>query len=78
MKIETLDDAIAATRTSDVSVVYAGSITQFFLNTRDAIEWVNDNVDTEGWQWMGPTLCVDSRFAHDLATAMIDAGLEVR
>lgn len=62
----------------DVEIRYAGSVTQLFINTSDAQEWVEDNLDTEGWQWMGNALCVESRFVDAVVQGMRDDGLEVR
>jgi hypothetical protein len=56
-------------------VINCGSIVQFYLSDA-AIIWVNENVHTEGWQWMGKRmLCVDHRYAEGLAIALDDAGL---
>lgn len=61
----------------DVRVRDAGSIVQFFLLTQKAKDWVRENVESEGWQWMGQALCVDHRYATDLINGMLEAGLEL-
>lgn len=62
----------------DVEVSSHGSIFTFTLRTGPAREWVDRNVGSEGWQWLGAdTLCVDWRYASPLVRGMMDAGLEV-
>ena len=60
---------------ADVHVRNAGSIVQFVLVTDEARAWVDENVATEGWQWLGNmTLNVDPRMAGQLAQGMQEAG----
>lgn len=62
----------------DVIVSNHGSVVGFTLLTETARIWVDDNVETEGWQWLGrSTLCVDWRFAGPLTRGMLDNGLNV-
>jgi hypothetical protein len=61
----------------DVNVSRSGSIFVFDLNTEAAESWVEDNVQTESWQWLGGRLCVDHGFADALVQGMQDAGLVV-
>lgn len=62
----------------DVYVGNEGSVFTFQPATDTARQWIDENVEAEGWQWLGNTLVVDHRFAQDLAQGMIDAGLVVR
>lgn len=63
----------------DVEVSNEGSVFLFHLNTADAEAWVEENVETEGWQWMGrKAFAVDHRYAQLLAEGMLEAGLVVR
>lgn len=63
---------------TDVEVRNEGSIVAFDLRSQAAKEWVWENVESEGWQWMGAhTLCVDWRYAEPLVDALRNAGLEV-
>ena len=48
---------------------------QLELKTEGAREWVEENVQTEPWQWQGQTLVVDHHFIEDLELGMVDAGL---
>ncbi len=48
---------------------------QLELKTDGAREWVEENVQTESWQWLGQALVVDGRYIEDLELGMVDAGL---
>ena len=48
---------------------------QVMPKTDEARSWINENVYTEGWQWLGGTLVVDHHFIGDLELGMQDAGL---
>lgn len=62
----------------DVIVSNEGSLFTFTLKTSAARAWVEENVQLEGWQWLGTrTFAVDHRYADQLAAGMQDAGLEV-
>ena len=41
-------------------------------------EWLRNNVQSEGWQWLGNTLCLDFRAAEEVIMAALDDGLEVK
>ena len=64
---------------TDVTILKDGSICIFNLQTLQAKEWVYANVDiTDETQWFGRSgLVVEPRYACDLDTGMIDAGLKV-
>ena len=40
-------------------------------------EWLDANVESEGWQWLGRSLVVDHRYAGGLVEAILESGLEV-
>jgi len=61
----------------DVLVENHGTIFLFKPQTEAAKQWFAENVQTEGWQWLGKGLGVDHRFAENLVAGMIEAGLEV-
>lgn len=67
--------ARAQQRPADVTVINCGSIVQFMATTNEGLAWLRDNTDSEGWQWMGRCLCVDHRYAGDLAHGLAEAGL---
>lgn len=70
----TLDNGIPI----DVRVARDGSVCTFTLNTEAARDWVDRNVFSESWQWLGPdTLAIDTRFSMDIAVGMFRDGLVV-
>lgn len=54
------------------------NIVTFTPESDDESEWLNENVLSEGWQQMGNTLCVDTRYAGDLIEGVEGAGFEVK
>ena len=62
----------------DVVVENHGSLFTFILCTPAAREWVEENVEIEGYMWTNRiTFACEHRYAHDLAAGMQDAGLKV-
>ena len=61
----------------DAHVYRRGNLFVFSLNTPAAHKWVAENVETEGWQWMGARLAVDQDCALNLVRGMLAAGLKV-
>jgi hypothetical protein len=59
---------------ADIRVINDGTLIGFRMLTEAARNWVDDNVQSEGWQWLGTTLYVDHRMAGGLIDGMIDAG----
>ena len=62
---------------NDVTVVCHGSVSRIVPETQAATDWINENVQTEGWQWQGKSLVVESRFIIPVVEGMIEAGLDV-
>lgn len=65
------------TDTADVRFIYQGSVTTIEVLSEAGQEWMDSSVAAEPWQWLGPVLCVDSRFTEDLISAATDDGLIV-
>ena len=61
--------------TPDVLVRSEGTVFLFCPLTERAKNWLEENVETEPWQWFGNTLVVEHRFAWSLGQGMQDAGL---
>lgn len=61
----------------DVTVENCGGIFTFEPLTPAAEQWIDENVDSES-QWLGGRLCVEHRYARDLAQGMMNDGLCVR
>jgi len=59
----------------DVLVNNVGTFYTFCPLTLRAKEWIDENVQTESWQWFGHALVVEHRYAWGLAQGMKDAGL---
>lgn len=38
-------------------------------------QWVRDNIDTEGWQWLGGGLAIEWRYVDGIVEAMTNEGL---
>lgn len=62
---------------ADVRVTFGGS--QFMVQPISTAgkAWVDENVELEGWQWMGPAFAVDQHYVEDLVAGMQASGLEV-
>jgi len=61
----------------DVILRNEGTIVMLTPMTPDVKEWFDENVQSEGWQWMGESLCIDSRFAMDLVIGINEAGFSI-
>jgi hypothetical protein len=68
-------------RAPDVTVSGEGpgtSVYLFIVHTPAARKWVDENVQLEGYQWLGAnSFGVEHRFARDLSAGMQEAGLMV-
>jgi hypothetical protein len=50
----------------------------FFTPVSEAARrWIDENVVSEPWQWLGDALCVDIRCARDLIDEIAAAGFEI-
>jgi hypothetical protein len=61
----------------DVNIDNQGTIFLFTPITRLAREWVEEHLQLEGWQCLGPSFAVDHRLAQPLAEDMVADGLRV-
>ena len=59
----------------DVLVANAGTVFTFCPLTAAAKIWIEENVASEPYQWLGDVLVVDHRYGWGLAEGMIDSGL---
>jgi len=62
---------------NDVQVTNCGSVWQFTPMNEGALSWIGENVQAEGWQWLGDSLVVDWRYGMGLVELMRNAGLLV-
>ncbi len=62
----------------DVSVSGGGSLYMVQPISQEAKDWVEENVQLEGWQWMGPAFGVEWRIRkRPDGLKVLDAGLVV-
>lgn len=40
-------------------------------------DWIDENVETESWQWIAGGLACEPRMMDDIAQGMADAGLQL-
>jgi len=64
--------------TPDIQVENHGSLSLFRPMTDTGKMWLDENTETEGWQWFGGALAVEPRYAQDLAQGAMSDGLEVQ
>jgi len=61
----------------DVKIDNQGTIWMFHPLSETAKQWVDENVNLETYQWMGPRFAVEHRYVTDLVQGMRAAGLTV-
>ncbi len=61
----------------DFLIADHGSIISIVPNTEAALKWIDENVVSEPWQWLGGALCVDRRYARDLTDEIAAAGFDL-
>ena len=61
----------------DIRLHDQGTLIGFTLISDTAREFFTENVYSEDWQWLGPTLWVDQREARNLIQAVIDQGFRL-
>ena len=62
---------------SDFNISDQGSIFLIRPLNEAARQWLDENVVSEPWQWVGDALCVEARFARDLLIEIEQAGFAV-
>jgi len=62
---------------SDFRIENHGSIVVVQPLTPEATAWVEENVPTEPWQWLGGGLCVEHRYAEAIVEGIGEDGLNV-
>jgi hypothetical protein len=61
----------------DFLIADHGSIFTIAPVSEAARQWLDENVASEPWQWLGDALCVDHRCARDLIDQIADDGFDV-
>jgi hypothetical protein len=62
---------------SDFQIADHGSIISIKPVSDAARQWVDENVVSEPWQWLGGALCVDVRCARHLVDEIAAQGFEI-
>ena len=68
---------VTAQNTVDVVVVNHGTLFTFQPLTSAARTWIQESVEEDA-QYLGDLLCVEHRYAFDLADGLLDAGFVLR
>jgi len=45
--------------------------------TDEAKAWIEENTQSESYQWMGQVLCIEHRYAAKVVAGMTEAGLKI-
>jgi len=61
---------------TDFHIVVHGSILLIEPLSEAAREWLDDNVVSEPWQWLGGALCTDHRIGGNLVAEIAAAGFD--
>ena len=61
---------------TDFVVQNHGSVAVLQPLSTAAREWIDANVQSEGWQWIGGGLSMEPRYVNTIIGAMNDAGLK--
>lgn len=62
---------------ADVHIINHGSTVMVKPLTKKALDWIEANVQLEGWQWLGGAFACEPRYADDLISGMLGDDLEV-
>jgi len=62
---------------TDATLASYRAIVLISPNSPAAVQWLEDNVAAESWQWIGGALAVDSRYMADIVSGMRDCGLTI-
>jgi hypothetical protein len=54
-----------------------GTVGRLTPETQAARDWINDHVESEPYQWLGPALCIESRYIAPIVERIVSDGLEV-
>lgn len=61
----------------DLLIRDEGTVVVLMPQTDAAREWIDDNICSEPWQWLGSSLAVDHRYAPAIIQGAAEAGLGV-
>lgn len=62
---------------TDLSFAYnGGTLATCTVMSSEGMEWVDEHVALEGWQWLGNSFAVEPRYVMDLLEGAKGDGLE--
>lgn len=62
---------------SDFTIYSEGSLVGIQKHTPAAEDWVDENLESESWQWLGNILWIDHRLAQNIVDGIINDDLTV-
>jgi hypothetical protein len=62
---------------TDFLIADHGSIVSILPVSAAAREWLDANIMSEPWQWLGGAIAVDPRCARDIIAALADTGFAI-
>jgi hypothetical protein len=68
-------EIIMQSENPDAEFTNLGSIGTIRPLSHQASDWIAENVDVAGWEWMAGALCAEPRCAFDICQAMHADGL---
>jgi hypothetical protein len=63
---------------ADFSLTNHGTIFTIEPVTQQAKDWFDENVPTEGWQWMGSACSVEPRCIEPLVEGILEEGMTIQ
>lgn len=63
------------TNDMDFTIHHHGSITMLATHTDAALDWVEENIELEDWQWQGNQFAVEPRYLDALIEGIEEDGL---
>lgn len=62
---------------NDITVYVDGNFAMLKALTEQGVSWIDDNLESESWQWLGNRLCVDHRYINAIIEGVINDGLSI-
>ena len=62
----------------DCQIINEGSVFMIMPLSGVTKIWIDENLQTESWQWLGNNLVIEHRYIKDIVQGMINDGLVVQ
>lgn len=69
---------MTTTTSPDIQMTSLGSVMLLTPMTPAATFWMDENLQTDQWQWVSGSLAVDHRYADGIIERMKNDGLEIK